>query len=213
MRKFKKLKNQFQNQKIQFHRMPLFVRGTDKVFHIHIPKTAGRFIRKLFLENNFKSTYDNFEESVYGFEIPHLHYPLYNSLPVNESIHFSVVRNPLDRFKSCMKSLSYFGESDFKVNTLKDFEKFVDSQYLKGTTYFLPQYKFLTKKTLLWKFENGFDEKFFEWCDKYIGIKINNESKTTQTKQGFDSFEIDISSEVENIVKTYYYKDYELFQY
>ena len=45
-----------------------------------------------------------------------------------------------------MKSLSYFGESDFKVNTLKDFEKFVDSQYLKGTTYFLPQYKFLTKK-------------------------------------------------------------------
>lgn len=214
MIKLKKLRKESLNQKNLFLKMPLFSKGTDKVFHIHIPKTGGRFIRNLFLENDFESSLDKFEESLYGIEIPHLHYPFYEKLLVSKCTHFSIVRNPLARFKSCLKSFLFIsGEESLNINTMEEFETFVNYHLTSGTTYFLPQYKFLSKKTLVWKFEDGFKDEFFDWMESSVNLRIRNPRNITHSKQKFDDYKISVSEHLEELVKSYYKRDYELFNY
>ena len=82
----------------------LYSLGSKKIFHVHIPRTAGRYIKEIFLSNSYEVTFANYNYRFYGIEIPHLHYPLYNCLEyVEDSPQFAVVRNPFDRFKSHIK--------------------------------------------------------------------------------------------------------------
>ena len=68
---------------------------------VHIPRTAGRFLEENFVENGFESE-QILWKSVDGIEIAHFHNELYlkhfddlGSIP-----HFTIVRNPVDRFIS-----------------------------------------------------------------------------------------------------------------
>ena len=75
---------------------------TKRFLFVHIPRTAGRFLEENFKENGFEPE-QILWKSVDGIEIAHFHNELYQkhfddlgSIP-----HFTIVRNPIDRFMSC----------------------------------------------------------------------------------------------------------------
>ena len=75
---------------------------TKRFLFVHIPRTAGRFLEENFKENGFEPE-QILWKSVDGIEIAHFHNELYlkhfddlGSIP-----HFTIVRNPIDRFMSC----------------------------------------------------------------------------------------------------------------
>ena len=200
--------------------MPLYSRGEEKVYHIHIPKTAGRYINSLFLENNFFSEFDSVEKSIDGYEVLHLFYPLYNSLPICDVKNFTIVRNPLERFKSCLKNyLNHYNlQSDYfdrKDITMHDLSKiFYYETNICKSSFWMHQWRFISKKTFIWKYEDGFDDNFIEWLKLNLDIHLDRKIfKGQYNKMKFDTIDPIISKKVIELVEEYYKEDYEIFNY
>lgn len=197
--------------------MPIFSRGSEKVFHIHIPRTAGRHTEQIFRSNGFEVTYNNFDYLVEGYELPHLWYPLYNSLPVHDAKHLVIVRNPVDRFTSCLKNWSenYNLSPDFLDVDEFDIEDFVQKSLKDYSSFFVPQWKFISDKSFVWKYEFGFGEEFLIWVKRNLNIDLDiNLPVEEYLKRKYDFVkQPTISDHVSSLVKEYYKKDYEIFGY
>ena len=188
--------------------MPLFIKNDIKLFFIHIPRTAGRFLVEKFKQNNFELMYHDHLQYINNCDIPHLEYPFYNLLPgVKDAYQFTLVRNPLDRFISMCRTAYY----DFnKVKTKKDFlEALKFFKKAHGDNWFVPQHKFVNDSTPYWKIENKLDNDFY----KFINVKLKNK-KHTFPKYSYDHNPKPIlSNEVIKHVKNYYKQDYVRFNY
>jgi len=198
--------------------MPIFSKEQIKLFHIHIPKTAGRYITTLFKSNSFDITYNNFDYLVEGYELPHLWYPLYENIPVQDAVHFVIVRDPVEKFKSSLKNWKDFYNLDENFLDIEDFDidYFVkNSIENEFSSFFVPQWKFITDKTFVWKYEFGFGDEFFSWIKKNLKVDIRQPDQLEE----YPRFTYDfvktpkISSHVESMIRDYYKKDYEIFGY
>jgi len=104
--------------------MPILLHkeSNKRVFFIHIPRTAGRFIYENLLLNGFVTEHENDMEVIDGKELGHFHKKLYEKhLNVENILHFAVVRNPIDRF--------YSGSGYLKIKKgypPKDYDKFLN---------------------------------------------------------------------------------------
>ena len=209
--------------------MPLFRYKNNEFYYIHIPRTGGRFVRKLLKVNYITAKYNNFNEyyedkwgiglSKYcGWELPHLHFPLYNKLEgVSQSKKFTIVRHPLTRFKSCVKEWIYY----YKLK--EDFfnDKFTEEKFLlimeheTEETYhsmMLPQSRFVDEESLIWKYEDGFGEDFITWLNLNLNLNISMK-KFDYERRGYDEMHPIISDKVLSLAEKFYKKDYEIFGY
>lgn len=201
----------------------LYQNENKTLFHIHIPRTGGRYIRELFSANSFDYYHGKYEFLLYGIETPHLHYPLYLDLElVEESEHFAVVRNPFDRFKSCIQTtIKARGYPEEIYEKLKDKDwlfYFLDLEKIQSsymTNFYRNQKDFISEKTKIWKIEDGLNIKFVRWINDNFDLSLKYfndieypllDSETIQTTQ-----EIDPS--IEELIKEYYAEDYEYFNY
>ena len=143
---------------------------------IHIPRTAGRFLEENFVENGFEAE-QIIWKSVDGIEVAHFHNELYmkhfddlGSIP-----HFTIVRNPIDRFFSCSIFLKRMYGNDIQ-EAMEDpvmFHSMLENFPLtQAVNWFRPQVDFLTDDTNIWKFEDGFGEDFSEWLSEIVGAEI-----------------------------------------
>ena len=143
---------------------------------IHIPRTAGRFLEENFVENGFEAE-QIIWKSVEGIEVAHFHNELYmkhfddlGSIP-----HFTIVRNPIDRFFSCSIFLKRMYGNDIQ-EAMEDpvmFHSMLENFPLtQAVNWFRPQVDFLTDDTNIWKFEDGFGEDFSEWLSGLLGVKF-----------------------------------------
>ena len=74
----------------------------DHLFYIHIPRTGGRCFKQMLPDNVEVPEFGKYYYK--GIQPLHLHYPLYNEyFGVEDMEHFTIVRNPFDRFKSALK--------------------------------------------------------------------------------------------------------------
>lgn len=199
--------------------MPILSKNNKKIFFIHIPRTSGRHVRGIFVKNGYIPFFNEYNETLFGFEIPHLWYPLYNFLPVSDMKHFTVVRNPLDRFKSCAKVFlwkhgldeDYFLKEEF---TLERFHLFLKETTDDKSTYFLPQSMFVTEKTYVWKQEGGFGKEFSQWCKESFDVNLKiDKNFHTYEKQTFDFINPKISTNNIEVIKKFYEEDYKIFGY
>lgn len=199
--------------------MAIFEKEDKKIFFIHIPKTAGRHICGLFKQNNFEISFCEFSDNIMGYEVPHLFYPLYDILPIHDCIHFSIIRNPLERFKSCAKFFIWkYNLSDdyfFDPNiTFYDLNDFLGKEIENKSSYWVPQNKFITKKTLLWKYESLFNDEFLSWVENNMKVHlIDDKNKIKYPKREFDFITPKFSKNLEKFVKKYYEEDYDVFGY
>jgi len=202
----------------------LFCNNNKYIFHIHIPRTGGRYIRNIFEQNYYQTYHNNFEYFVQGIETPHLHYPLYNILEDidrSSTIHFAVVRDPFERFKSSMQLVIKGNQYPIEIyDQLKDKDwlfNFLDFQ--RNVTYyhtnlFRPQHEFISEKTLTYKFEHGLQKNFLSWANDNMSTNLINKnfSYTLGLAEELKNPR-EIFDDVKPLIKEYYIKDYATFNY
>ena len=166
---------------------------TKRFLFVHIPRTAGRFLEENFKENGFEPE-QILWKSVDGIEIAHFHNELYQkhfddlgSIP-----HFTIVRNPIDRFMSCSIFLTRMYGEDIQ-EMMEDpmmFSSMLENFPLtQAVNWFRPQMDFITDDTNIWKFEDGFGSDFDEWLSDILGVEYKtkdvpyNELSTNETKK------------------------------
>ena len=166
---------------------------TKRFLFVHIPRTAGRFLEENILNHGFEPE-QVIWKSVDGIEIAHFHNELYQkhfddlgSIP-----HFTIVRNPIDRFMSCSIFLTRMYGDDIQ-EMMEDpmmFSSMLENFPLtQAVNWFRPQMDFITDDTNIWKFEDGFGSDFDEWLSEILGVEYKtkdvpyNELSTNETKK------------------------------
>lgn len=203
--------------------MAIFKQGNNSCYFIHIPRTAGRYITSLFEttkeEKIFCSYHQLGTKQINGIDVIHLHYPLYeNYLNVKDIPHITVVRNPFDKFQSCVKYMHYLHNIDYNslLSCKNTFDYFIRSElenYSYHNNWFVPQYKFISPKTHIWKYEDGFGKKFIEWVYSKTNIRIKSNNLEYQKIFKETSKKYNLNRTIKKYVKEYYKRDYSVFNY
>jgi hypothetical protein len=190
-----------------------------RIYFIHIPRTAGRFVGGNLTMNGFELVGDN-NKFVDGVEIVHFHRKLYEKhLRVRGIPHFTIVRNPIDRFRSSFFNLKFMpGCGDGQVTNISAIMNDMDSLVNDIRTYnwYRPMVDFVTKKTHVWRFEDGFGNDFFSWLSGVVGIDVNLKN-TSYEHIGFGINDMtfsntqDLPDEVIDHVTKFYHNDIEQF--
>jgi len=191
--------------------MPTYRHISGKRFlHIHIPRTGGRFFEENLRLNGFEA-----EQSIWhtidGVEIAHFDRKLYEEhLNVIDIPHISVVRNPLDRFISCSIFLKrMYGDIDNELDDEVYFYSLINNYPLsEGKNWFRPQVDFLSNKTHIWKFEDGFGENFAEWISEILGIDFVIHNVPYEKLSIDESNKVKKTDKIIHNVKTFYKDDY-----
>jgi len=207
----------------------LYCNDSIEIFHIHIPRTSGRYIRNLFIENSFDCFHWDYSKLYRGKEIPHLEYPLYNILEGVEECdnHFTVVRDPYEKFISIMNLIisgRKYPDEIYEVTKDENWLfKFIDNErdgILYKCNSFEPQCSFISDKTKIYKMEDGINENFVEWINSNYHLHLNNYNidylldndehhyinKNIKYSDNFDPI-------VKKHIKKYYEEDYVKFNY
>ena len=152
-----------------------------RFFFIHIPRTAGRFFEQNLLKvNNFvwddKVNIDRQYKSIHGVELAHFHREYYEKyLDVEGIPHITIVRNPIDRFISCSIFLRklYGDDIDEMLEDEMYFYSMIQNYPLsQSVNWFRSQLDFISDKTHIWKFENGFGDDFAKWVSHILDMDI-----------------------------------------
>ena len=203
--------------------MGLYTLGDKSFYFVHNPRTSGRYVRAL-IENtpSMISEYNQHgKDFVKGRDVAHLHYPLFEHyLPTKDIPQIAIVRNPIDRFVSCIRAMFNMHGEDYNLlmENEDDFKKFVllhiDAFSFKNN-WFLPQNRFIGPKTKFWKYEDGIDDNFFKWVHKNTGVKVNNNPLITyqKFKSEKDPYKYQLDDHIEKYIYNFYKDDYIKFGY
>lgn len=202
--------------------MAIFTQGNNSCYFIHIPRTGGRYVTSLFENSeNIKCMHHKIHtDRIHNIDITHLHYPLYDHyLGVEKIPHITIVRNPYTKFCSCIKNMHYIHNFDYNdiLSDWKSFYKFVNTE-IEFTSYhnnwFLPQNRFISPDTHIWKYEWGFGENFKKWVfnKTKISIKIQNVNYDKFQNEKTES-DYNITSKSIRHIKKFYKQDYQQLKY
>jgi len=201
--------------------MSVYKHSSGKRFlFIHIPRTAGRFIEKNLerqdweWDNNLsiKKQY----ESVDDVEVAHFHRELYEKhLDVNGIPHITVVRNPIDRFISASIYLKRMYGDD--IQSLIEDEMYFYSMLHnfpipESRNWYRPQVHFVSNKTHVWKFEDGFGENFSKWMSNILGVEVEMK-KVDYRPDADESNKLERSVKLVSLLKDFYSDDLMYFNY
>ncbi len=186
---------------------------TKRFLFVHIPRTAGRFLEENFKENGFEAE-QILWKSVDGIEVAHFHNELYlkhfddlGSIP-----HFTIVRNPIDRFISCSIFLTRMYGEDIQ-EMMEDpmmFSSMLDNFPLtQAVNWFRPQMDFLTDDTNIWKFEDGFGSDFDEWMSEILGVEYTTKDVTYNELSTNETKKLEKTDKLVNNITALYRKDIE----
>jgi len=201
--------------------MLIFKNNIKPLYFIHIPRTAGRYLRELFVKNKYIVNHCNFAEFFYGKEIPHLQYPFYSKFTHYGKINqFTIVRNPIDRFISmfCANLI----RCNITLNKKMLNNKFLLFKYLEdninninfSTNWFLPQHHFINHNCKIWKLEDGLDNKFYKWMKSNFKIEFKIKNISEYPKDKYDFYKkIKLNKKTKEFIKEFYKYDYKLLNY
>ena len=185
---------------------------TKRFLFVHIPRTAGRFLEENFKENGFEAE-QILWKSVDGIEVAHFHNELYlkhfddlGSIP-----HFTIVRNPVDRFMSCSIFLTRMYGDDIQ-EAMEDpmmFGSMLQNFPLtQAVNWFRPQIDFLTDDTNIWKFEDGFGSDFDEWMSEILGVEYTTKDVQYEKLAYGETKKLEKTAKLVNNIMSLYRKDY-----
>ena len=186
---------------------------TKRFLFVHIPRTAGRFLEENFKENGFEAE-QILWKSVDGIEVAHFHNELYlkhfddlGSIP-----HFTIVRNPVDRFMSCSIFLTRMYGDDIQ-EAMEDpmmFGSMLQNFPLtQAVNWFRPLMDFITDDTNIWKFEDGFGSDFDEWMSEILGVEYTTKDVQYEKLAYGETKKLEKTDKLVNNIMSLYRKDYE----
>jgi len=200
--------------------MAIFKQNDNVCYFIHIPRTGGRYVSSLFENSmNIECKYHRIHEyRIKGIDVTHLHYPLYDLyLNVGDIPHITVVRNPFDKLNSCINNMCKLHGIDYNnIITYDSFLEFINLE-INAQSYhnnwFLPQHKFISSKTHVWKYEWGFGKNFKKWVYNKTNIEINLNDVNYKKFKGETDEKYKLNSNIKKYVKKFYKEDYKMFKY
>ena len=200
--------------------MPMMCYKNNKFFFIHIPRTAGRFlvdnlghhgckIIHPFIDEPLAFTSPYIRQKIEGVQMLHAHENIYKKWDKAKDIpHFTIVRNPIDRFFSA----SSIASLDFEQSYIEDWNNFNKEISKKDDTNWLrPQHEFVSSETQIWKYENGFGKDFCNWISDTVSFPFNIKSldyTKVYVKNKFKKTKVLIDN-----IRKFYKKDFEVFKY
>ena len=197
----------------------LLKKNNVEIFFVHIPRTAGRHIAKIFEKNNFKLADLSSYEKYNRIEKRHLHHELLTDFDVyNKSKKFTIVRNPLDKFISSatIDIGKHKKNPNSEFDTIENIINYVKLQKNKisfHNNWFRSQHEFISEDCKIWKYEDGFTDKF----NKFIFDNFNIQIKSFETcwKSNYDDIfkKINVSQKIEKAIKIIYKKDFDVLHY
>ena len=117
---------------------------------------------------------DNMYDSVDNIELAHFHREYYEKYLATEDIpHITVIRNPIDRFISASIYLTrMYGDCQDQLEDQYYFHSMLENFPLQESiNWFRPQQDFISNRTHIWRFENGFNKNFSYWLSDITGVK------------------------------------------
>tara|TARA_B100001996_G_scaffold32907_1_gene24781 strand:- start:72 stop:701 length:630 start_codon:yes stop_codon:yes gene_type:complete len=182
---------------------------------VHIPRTAGRFFESNLKENRFELEQEKIWESVDGIELAHFHRELYEKhLDVNGIPHIAIIRNPIDRFFGASSFLKRMYGEDIQ-EAMEDPMMFsmmlANFPLSEAVNWYRPQVDFISDKTQVWRFEDGFKEEFGEWVSTVLGIPFTVEDVPYKKLSYDESKKLERSAKLVNNITALYRKDIELY--
>jgi len=192
-----------------------------RVRFLHIPRTGGRFLSYIF-NKNYYCTHYNFYNKFKDCEVVHLNIFESNCFFASSKMFetFTVVRNPLDKFISCLTHFNKLNKNLIKhmFENEKNFNNIVNKlrEDKTNNNWFEPQINFIEHDTKIWKFEDGFDKKFNKWMLNNLNIKMeelqDDELKNAKFP-GYPSRKINLNNREKQYIKNYYFLDYKILKY
>jgi hypothetical protein len=197
---------------------------TGKRFYfVHIPRTAGRFIETNLMVNNNFAWDDDWEKfginQVYqkydGIEFGHWHREYYEKyLDVDDIPHVSIIRNPLTRFKSASTYLKRVYGDDIQ-SQMEDpilfYSLLRNYPCSESVNWFRPMVDFISNKTHIWKFEDGFKDEFTNWLGGIIGVDLEFDPHIEYRGQTDEHNKLSLSLDLIHNLKELYRQDIEQF--
>ena len=189
----------------------------NRFLFVHIPRTAGRFFESNLKKQDF--VWDDHlgtnkpYELVHDIELAHFHRDYYEKyLDVVDIPHISIIRNPIDRFFSgSMWMKEMYGddvaemlEDDFMFNSLIN-----NFPFPEAVNWFRPQVDFLSDKTHIWKFEDGFGQDFGEWVSDILGVPFEVMNVTPPKLVIDEDNKVPRSDKIIDNVRNFYRRDFE----
>jgi len=194
--------------------MPTFKHSSGKrVFFAHIPRTAGRFIEEN-LKNNDCIIEQDIWKSVEGIEIAHFHREYYDKyLDVEGIPHFSVIRNPINRFigASIYIKRMYGDCQELMEDPLLFFSMLENFPLTESANWYRPQIDFLRSDTQVWKFEDGFGEDFVSWLSGIVGVDLEFNEDIEYSISSDEGNKLEKTPKLIDNLKQLYRKDIEQF--
>ena len=144
-----------------------------------------------------------------GVEISHATYPLYKKWEsVKDLASIAIIRNPIDRFFSASFSLT----KKINLSSFEDWTSFknIISTYKSTTNWWRPQHEFISPRTKIWKYENGFGEKFCDWINTILPINFSIKTQA-YSKVNENQPRLIKTKALINNIKKFYRKDFEDF--
>jgi hypothetical protein len=192
--------------------MPTYNCGKRFLF-VHIPRTAGRFLEENFKKNGFELEHDYIWNSVDGIELAHFHRELYEKhLDVEGIPHIAIIRNPINRFFSASSWLKRMYGEDIQ-EAMEDpimFSMMLNNFPLtEAVNWYRPQVDFISDKTYLWRFEDGFKEEFSEWVSNILGVSFRTYDVPYEKLSYDESNRLDRTDKLIDNIKFLYRKDIE----
>tara|TARA_Y100000114_G_scaffold74151_1_gene67986 strand:+ start:291 stop:890 length:600 start_codon:yes stop_codon:yes gene_type:complete len=193
----------------------------NEVKFMHIPRTGGRYLSYLFKYNGHFCYGDNFVIKHNNIDLPHLTALESRNFYIGSIFKkFTIVRNPLNRFISCLKNDSANNNEGIKYmfKNEKNFILTIDSfrQQKANNNWFEPQINFIDKDTKIWRFEDGLGVEFFKFIKDNFNIELdpNKEYDAEEfTNKSVYTNTVELNEEQKQYIKNYYFLDYKIFNY
>lgn len=203
--------------------MSLYHLNEKSLYFIHIPRTSGRYVRSLIESTPSISCHYNIpgQDYIRGRDVVHLHYPLYEHfLPTYKIPQITIVRNPIDKFISCIKVMCHMHHFDYNfiMKTKEEFDMFVwlniDALSFQNN-WFLPQHRFTSSITKVWKYEDGINEDFVDWVREETGMQISKDFSVNYDKINGEeeSFDYKMDEHIKDYIVDFYKEDFLKFGY
>ena len=184
----------------------------SRFLFVHIPRTAGRFFQSNLEENNFQLEH-NANGSVDGIEVLHFHRDLYEKyLNVSDIPHISIIRNPIDRFFGASIFLKRMYGDDIQelVEDEAYFFSMLDNFPLtESVNWYRPQVDFISNKTHLWKYENGFGRDFSKWVSDILNVPFQVYDVPYKKLSSDESNKLRKTDKLIDNIRKLYRKDFE----
>jgi len=160
--------------------MPVFTKGEQKILFVHVPKTAGSSVNKLFVNNGYEMTYfsESSKELHKGLCGPqHMDAKLLEEEFDLSSFDyiFSIFRDPVDRHLSeftwapwGLMGRNIYTPDRFEEWCPRIFKAYEDSPY-RFDNHLRPQHEFYVEGCDVYDYEN-IDSLTSKLCDK-IGLE------------------------------------------